>query len=369
MKEFKKYNDCRRVRKRKSQEKHTKLGHPWRVDESTLRALMDDATNPVRDKPLGVQIRTNDIPLTKRALEHNLRTRIHAGVYKQAYTKKEISLDNKYLRPIFGFWDAIYWTDEAHFNPEEDFQKPNILRYEGERLKTNNIGVRKPVKSSPLTLHIYATVNWYYKGPLGFYNDDVNMLTLPKPPQRPRKYKYETWQKYKERLTEWELKCPPAIKGDVGGHHMTQEYYTEHILPSYIDAVQQARIGATIEQREWLLQEDNDPSHGTKSFNNVSRKLKDVNWICTLLHPGQSPDLNPQEGVWLILKQRVKRRLNSPLPPETIWDGTKQHLKETLVQEWAMITLTEIRRLISEMPSRCKQLATNGGEAIRSEHW
>jgi hypothetical protein len=103
MKEFKKYNDCRRVRKRKSQEKHTKLGHPWRVDESTLRALMDDATNPVRDKPLGVQIRTNNIPLTKRALEHNLRTRIHAGVYKQAYTKKEISLDNKYLRVGYGY--------------------------------------------------------------------------------------------------------------------------------------------------------------------------------------------------------------------------------------------------------------------------
>ncbi|KAF1965111.1 hypothetical protein BU23DRAFT_561385, partial [Bimuria novae-zelandiae CBS 107.79] len=247
IKEFKKYNDCRRVRKRKSQEKYTKLRHPWRVDESTLRALMDDATNPVRDKSLGVQIRTNDIPLTKRALEHNLRTRIHAGVYKQAYTKKEISLDNKYLRVGYGY------TNEAYFNPEEDFQKPSILRYEGKRLKTNNIGVRKP----------------YYKGPLGFYNDDVNMLTLPKPLQRPHKYK----------LTKWELKCPPAIEGDVGGHHMTQEYYTEHILLSYIDAVQQARIGATIEQREWLLQEDNDPSHGTKSFNNVSRKLKDVNWI------------------------------------------------------------------------------------------
>jgi hypothetical protein len=43
---------------------------------------------------------------------------------------------------------------------------------------------------------------------------------------------------------------------------MTQKYYTERLLPVYIKAIQEARISR---DQHAILQEDNNPSHDTKS--------------------------------------------------------------------------------------------------------
>jgi hypothetical protein len=42
---------------------------------------------------------------------------------------------------------------------------------------------------------------------------------------------------------------------------MTQKYYTERILPVYINAIHKARLQHA---NPWIFQEDNDPSHGTR---------------------------------------------------------------------------------------------------------
>ncbi|KAF1936073.1 hypothetical protein EJ02DRAFT_427849 [Clathrospora elynae] len=112
---------------------------------------------------------------------------------------------------------------------------------------------------------------------------------------------------------------------------MTQEYYTKELLPKYITAVQCSRMHNTLEITTWQLQEDGDPSHGTKSKDNIAINLKNANWIPLLVHPGSSPDLNPIEGIWLVLKQRTKRRIMYPgdLPQ---WDGSKEHLKKLLCE-------------------------------------
>lgn len=375
-KEREKYGDAHRIRKRKAIEKNQKLGRPYTVTTERLQLLLSDDTNPVREEPLSIQARENDIPLRPRTLRYNLSTREDAHMFVAAYTRemlpanleKRVEYGKEHLnKPLYGYWDTLFFTDEAHFNPLEDFQRPRILRRTGQRLAPGNLVTRKKKKASSTTVHMYSYMNWYYKGPISFYNDEEEMLKPPKPPRKPRKSKYETQEQYDKRVKQWEATRPPPLEVVGSGHHMTQDYYTKHILPTYIQALHQARCDdATL---AWFLMEDGDPSHGNKSTDNVAEDARRANWIAVILHPAQSPDLNPQEACWLILKQRAKKRLWQPTEAETPWDGTKNHLKKILTDVWDAITMEEIRSRIAEMPWRCEQLVQNEGAKIRSKTW
>jgi transposase len=139
---------------------------------------------------------------------------------------------------------------------------------------------------------------------------------------------------------------------------MTNKYYTEKILPELLKVINEHKKAG----RRAILQEDNDPSHGTKGLKaNLAKSFKRDNNIELLKHghPAQSPDLNPHEGVWNILKHRVRKRK---------WHTLKE-LKEIILEEWDRITMDEIRARISEMPRRCEQLVEIGVKGIKTELW
>src|SRR5438045_8704774 len=65
-----------------------------------------------------------------------------------------------------------------------------------------------------------------------------------------------------------------------------QKYYTKNILPTYICAIHKACTqGNGLEP--WMLQEDNDPSHGNgpRSLRGLATCLKEANWIHCMRHP------------------------------------------------------------------------------------
>jgi hypothetical protein len=99
-------------------------------------------------------------------------------------------------------------------------------------------------------------------------------------------------------------------------------YYTEYLLPIYIDTIYNTCCYQD-EQASWLLIEDRDPSYRIKKYG-IARELKDTNWITNLRYPVQSPDLNPIEGIWNIIKQRLRRR---------IFHSSKE-LKDAIQEEW-----------------------------------
>ena len=113
-----------------------------------------------------------------------------------------------------------------------------------------------------------------------------------------------------------------------------------------------------------FLLEDGDPSHGHYSEGNPPDKLRKEAMVALYKHPAQSPDLNPIEGIWLILKERLQRRYK-----DTLYQMSYKDFKAALEAVWDLITMDEIRERISDMLGRCKQLIGNGGARIRGSKW
>ena len=138
---------------------------------------------------------------------------------------------------------------------------------------------------------------------------------------------------------------------------MTQLYYVTNLLPLYALEIQQhAEQG-----QNCVLQQDNDNSHGTRSRDNLCTQFLWEHHIKTFGHPPQSPDLNPIEGVWNILKQRVRKRWFD-------WH-TADEFKQVILEEWDKITIFEIRARIAEMPARCQLVVQSNGWPCKSALW
>lgn len=282
-----------------------------------------------------------------------------------AYVKKIISYANREQRvayseehlyaPLFGFWDHVVYTDEVHIDPSSEPRK-RVSREQGTRNDPENITQRPSLKG--VRWHMAAWISWYGKADkLEFYNDEEDVVDetppyLPKPRRRPTT---ETEDDYKQRVLLWEAGKPHPRDVKVKGNSMTQIYYVERLLPLYCDAV---KAMEEIDDKPWLLQEDGDPSHGMRKVG-LAQTYKNERGVRNLRHPAQSPDLNPIEGIWLILKQRLQYR---------IFD-TEDEMKEAIQEEWSKITLNEIRERISAMPSRCARIIASNGGPIRGKKW
>ena len=101
--------------------------------------------------------------------------------------------------------------------------------------------------------------------------------------------------------------------------------------------------------------EDHAPIHGTKGLLNVEKALLGIP-----LHyrPASSPDLNPIENVWSILKQRIKAY---PVFPNTV-----EKLKAVVVQdEWDRLQPEDWNKYIDSMPDRVAEVNQRKGLATR----
>ncbi|KAK3526009.1 hypothetical protein QTP70_012796 [Hemibagrus guttatus] len=106
-----------------------------------------------------------------------------------------------------------------------------------------------------------------------------------------------------------------------------------------------AKLPAT---RTWVLQQDNDPKHTSKSTSEWLKKNK----MKTLEWPSQSPDLNPIEMLWHDLKKVVHARKPSNVA----------ELQQFCKDEWAKIPPQRCNRLIASYGKRLiAVVAAKGG--------
>jgi Transposase/DDE superfamily endonuclease len=73
--------------------------------------------------------------------------------------------------------------------------------------------------------------------------------------------------------------------------------YERGLLPSACEFFGQGNMN-------WILQEDNDPKHRSK----ICKKWKEENKVTVLPWPSMSPDQNPIENVWQLMKIKISKK-------------------------------------------------------------
>ena len=122
--------------------------------------------------------------------------------------------------------------------------------------------------------------------------------------------------------------------------------------PFYVHILETQLLPAarSMYRNDWRLQQDNDPKHTSRVAKDfvAKKRINALDW------PSNSPDLNPIENLWQIIKNKVEKRM-----PKNIDD-----LKQFLVEEWKATSQETINNLVMSMKTRCQMVVDENGDRI-----
>jgi transposase len=122
--------------------------------------------------------------------------------------------------------------------------------------------------------------------------------------------------------------------------------------PYYVNILETQLLPAAqrLYGRNWRLQQDNDPKHTSR----VAKTFIDEKRIHAMDWPSNSPDLNPIENMWYIVKNNVEKRM-----PRNV-----DELKRFMVEEWEKIPQETVKNIIMSMKRRCELVLEKNGDRI-----
>jgi len=118
------------------------------------------------------------------------------------------------------------------------------------------------------------------------------------------------------------------------------EIYNKTLLPSIL------KFGGS--NTDWILQEDNDPKHTSK----LAKNWRAENNVERLIWPAQSPDQNPIENVWHVLKIRVCNE-----KPENL-----KELVRAVKKHWSRLSNEYAKKLVDSMNKRVQAVIESKGD-------
>lgn len=123
-----------------------------------------------------------------------------------------------------------------------------------------------------------------------------------------------------------------------------------------IDDLYRRVLPTLLSYQDSIFQHDNAPTHTAFI---VRETLEELN-IEVMDWPPYSPDLNPIENLWSLLKAHIYK-LRPDLIDMRNNDETKHILIETAQQAWSELDLDQMRHLSETMPHRVQAIIESGG--------
>ncbi|KAK3553721.1 hypothetical protein QTP70_007583 [Hemibagrus guttatus] len=281
-------------RKHGTVENLPRSGRPTKTTPRAQRQLLQEVTKDttttfkeLQASLASVKVSVHDSTIRKRLGKNGLHGRVprRKPLLSKNNIKARLSFARKHLDDPQDFWENTLWTDETKIELFGRSVSHYIWRKSNTTFQKNNI--IPTVKYGGGSVMVWGCFAASGPGRLAVINGTMNSAVY-------------------------------------------QKILKQNVRPSVCDLKL---------KRTWVLQQDNDPKHTSKSTSEWLKKNK----MKTLECPSQSPDLNPIEMLWHDLKKVVHARKPSNVA----------ELLQFCKDEWAKIP-----------PQRCNRLTASYGKRL-----